>query len=130
MSKAGRPKEVKSEARERLTAKQIIFAEWLAMPSRAREPRLQQALAAQLSVSEQTICRWKRIPEVVAVRNEIANAAGVDLVPEAIQALREELKKGGQYTIKAAESILDRYGEVAKGSQIATTLRELIERFK
>jgi len=100
------------------------------MPSRAREPRLQQALAAQLSVSEQTICRWKRIPEVVAVRNEIANAAGVDLVPEAIQALREELKKGGQYTIKAAESILDRYGEVAKGSQIATTLRELIERFK
>ena len=46
----------------RWSADQIKFQVWLATPSAQRSPRQQQELAAELGVSEVTLCRWKHLP--------------------------------------------------------------------
>jgi len=40
----------------------LKFQAWLALPPSVREPRSQQALAAQLEVHEVTLVNWKKLP--------------------------------------------------------------------
>lgn len=44
------------------TPDQLKFQAWLAVPPALREPRSQQALAAQLEVHEVTLVNWKKLP--------------------------------------------------------------------
>lgn len=44
------------------TPDQLKFQAWLALPSAARNPKTQQALAKALGVHETTLPDWKRMP--------------------------------------------------------------------
>lgn len=44
------------------TADQLHLQAWLALPKKARQPKTQRALAAQLEVREETLSRWKDLP--------------------------------------------------------------------
>lgn len=119
-----------SEARKILSPEQINFAEWLALPSFERIPKKQQELAAQLHVTEQTLCNWKKLPEIWQVRDEAMDSIGKELVPEAIGTLKNMMQKGNtQQAFQAAKEILDRYAEPIKHLHVITSLKDLWEAY-
>jgi len=119
-----------AEARARLSAGQIIFAEWLTVPSSERSPKTQKELAIQLGVSEQTLCEWKKIPELREVMDDIFGTLGRELIPDAIKVLKDLLKDAkSKGALDAAKTILDRWGEVAKHGHIIATLKDMYKEY-
>jgi len=123
--RVGRPKSIASEARKKLKPEQIAFAEWLAIPKDERVPKLQKEFAEQIGVADITVKLWKHIPEIWMVRDEVMDAAGRELVPEALAALKRVLKSDSSQAIKAASDILSRYAEPVRKSPIIATLKNL-----
>ena len=126
----GRPKSTDSEARRKLKPEQVAFAEWLATPKDERVPKLQKEFAEQIGVADITVKLWKRIPEIWMVRDEVMDAAGRELVPEALGTLKRILKSDSQQAIKAASDILSRYAEPVRKSPIIVTLKDLWNAYK
>jgi hypothetical protein len=54
---------VQNPNKSKLSANQIKFAKWLALPSAKRKPRTQLELAEVLKVNPTTLPVWKTIPE-------------------------------------------------------------------
>jgi hypothetical protein len=109
-----------------LNHQQQVFAEWLSQPSFERHPKTQVELAQLLGVSEATLCNWKKIPEVLEYRNSILAGSGKDLVPEAVGALKGMLRSNSnQVVLKAAQEILDRWGESSGQSLVITSLKDV-----
>lgn len=73
---------------------QLAFQAWLALPSAARNPRSQRALAAMLEIREMTLSEWKRLPGFHDAVYDLAmqHLAG-DLVP-VLHAMVAEAKQG------------------------------------
>jgi hypothetical protein len=79
--------QVQNTRNSKLSANQIKFAKWLALPSAKRKPKTQIELAAVLKVNEATLSVWKTIPEFRArVDEEIARWAD-DEDAEVIEAM-------------------------------------------
>lgn len=81
-------------------SKQQTFQRWLALPVYQRQPKLQQQLATQLTVSEELLSRWKQRPgfwdEVVKYERELVR----DLIPDAILGLQIQIERGNYQAIK------------------------------
>lgn len=76
------------------SADQLAFQAWLALPSGARNPRSQRALALQLEVDEGTLSDWKRLPAWAdAVYALAMSHLTADLVP-VLQAQVKQAKDG------------------------------------
>jgi hypothetical protein len=68
--------QVQNTIKSKLSANQIKFAKWLALPSAKRKPKTQVELADSLKVNVATLSVWKTIPEFRAkVDEEIARWA-------------------------------------------------------
>lgn len=76
------------------TPDQLKLQAWLALPTSARTPRSQHALAALLEVHETTLSDWKRLPGFGDAVYDLAHARLVeDLVP-VLHAQVGQAKKG------------------------------------
>jgi hypothetical protein len=68
--------QVQNPIKSKLSANQIKFAKWLALPSAKRKPKTQAELSDTLKVNCATLSVWKTIPEFRArVDEEIARWA-------------------------------------------------------
>jgi hypothetical protein len=68
--------QVQNPTKSKLSANQIKFAKWLALPSAKRKPKTQAELSDTLKVNCATLSVWKTIPEFRArVDEEIARWA-------------------------------------------------------
>lgn len=64
--KGGRPsKKSLADAQRQLNDDQLKLAVWLSFPEDQRRPRTQKDFAATLGVTEMTVIRWKKIPDVI-----------------------------------------------------------------
>ena len=116
--------------RGRLTVEQVRFAEWLSLPSTGRHPSTQRELSKEIGISEQSLCEWKKIPEIRDIMDDALGAQGREAVPEAIGVLRQGLKSNNQkIALDSAKTILDRWGEVAKRGSIIASIKDMYERF-
>ena len=62
----GRPSKRSLQAAQKtLNDNQLRLAVWLSMPSNLRVPKTQKELAAEFGVTETTVYRWSKIPDVV-----------------------------------------------------------------
>ena len=119
-----------SKARQGLTPEQLVFAEWLALPSTDRIPRQQQDLAIQLKVAESTLCQWKKIPELWQVRDEILGTKGREMVAEAIAVQRSLLHSPNtRVAADIAKQIIDMHYEPLKHKDILTTIKDLWDKY-
>lgn len=115
-----------AEARARLSAEQIIFAEWLALPYSERSPKTQKELAKQLGFNEHTLGEWKQIPELWHVRDSLINSIGKELVSEAMSVLRKALTSDNKkLATEVARDILDRWAEPTKHANLILTVKDL-----
>ena len=122
--------EVISKARRNLSRDQIIFAEWLALPTFERSPKTQQDLAKELHISEQSICQWKRIPELWEVRDELIGTKGKELVVDAIAVLGKLLKgDNNKLAAEAAKDILDRWAAPRKHAHIIANIKDMYNNY-
>ena len=63
---SGRPsKKSLADAQRQLNDDQLKLAVWLSFPEDQRRPRTAKDFAATLGVTETTIVRWKKIPDVI-----------------------------------------------------------------
>jgi len=119
-----------SRARSRLSADQIAFAEWLALPFMERQPKHQKDLAAQLGISEKTLTEWKKIPEIWEVRDSVISTKGKELVSEAMAVMEKVLKSPNlKLASEAARDILDRWAEPTKHAHIVATIKDMYDRY-
>jgi hypothetical protein len=113
-----------------LTQNQQFYAEWLSKPSFERDPRTQKALAEMMGVTEATLCNWKKLPEVMEHRSTVLSGSGQDLVPEAVGVLKGMLRSNSNQTmLKAAQEVLNRYGESSKSSLVITSLKDVWDKY-
>jgi hypothetical protein len=74
--------------------KQRRFQEWLALSSFDRVPLSQQALAAELHVREETLCRWKKFPGFMAEVHKLITASLGDVYHDVMHSFKQEATKG------------------------------------
>ena len=129
---AERNKERIVKSRGRLTPQQLVFAEWLAVPTTERQPRSQKELAKQLGVSQQSLCQWKEIPELWDVRDSLVTSAAKDLIPEAIKVLKDRIAdpEHKKLALDAAKDILDRWSEPKRHAHIIASIKDMYESYK
>lgn len=114
---------IKSETRiqRALTPEQILFAQWLSLPSQQRSPHLQQEFAELLGVSEQTLCTWKKDVRIIELKREFIDAEGDELVPDAIATLKRQLNSDNERVAnQAARDILDRWGQMRRSGKVTS----------
>jgi hypothetical protein len=70
------------------------FQAWLALPSAARQPRSQRALAAELELHEITLSEWKRLPGFGAAVCALAFDVVKHELPAVLHAQVREAKAG------------------------------------
>jgi len=126
-----RNKERLAKSRGRLTADQLAFAEWLAIPKMERQPKTQKELAAKMGVSEQILCYWKDIPELWDVRDSLITSQAKELIPEAIKVLADRIKdpEHKKLALEAAKDILDRWSEPKRHAHIIATIQDMYENY-
>ena len=115
----------------RLKPEQVLFAEWLALPIKMRNPLTQTALAEQLGVTTATLINWKKIPELWEYRDSLLRQYGKDLVPEALRKIEELLtSQNSKVALDAARDILSRWAEPIRHAHIISTLKDLYQLHK
>ncbi len=79
-----------------LTPNQERFAAWLATPQVDRKPRRFEDLAAELGVSQPTLYRWRKNPDVKARASEIVDEAvgGPERVRQILDVIVEQALAG------------------------------------
>lgn len=73
---------------------QLAFQAWLALPSAARSPKTQQALAKDLGHDPATLSDWKRLPGWHEAVYDMAHAAVTGELVPVLHAQVREAKKG------------------------------------
>lgn len=126
---AERNKERIKKSKSHLTTNQIIFAEWLALPTIERQPPTQKELAVQLGVSEQSLCYWKEVPELWDVVASLFTSKAKELIPEAIKVLEDRIKDPDhkKLALEAAKDILDRWSEPKRHAHIIGNIKDMYE---
>jgi len=90
------------EKLEPFTRNQREFIRWLAVSKYDRIPPTQRALAEKLGLNENTLTRWKKIPELMEAAVGVARHGMRDRLPEIYAALTREAEKGSYQHIKLA----------------------------
>lgn len=118
-------------ARQELSATQIAFAEWLALPTSARIPKTQQEWAKQNSIWEGGLSEWKKIPELWEVRDSFLTTNAKEAVPEAIAVIIKQMQsENSKVALEAAKDILDRWAEPRKHALVIASLRDIYDRYQ
>jgi hypothetical protein len=90
------------------TPDQLKFQAWLALPSGARSPRSQQALAKTLGVSEETLCRWKR---TVGWHEAVYALAMSDVLGELVPVLHAQIREAKKGSLAHAQWVFEVAGK-------------------
>jgi hypothetical protein len=118
------------QARSVLSAEQIAFAEWLALPPSKRVPLYQKDFAKEIGVTEQSLCGWKDIPEIWIVRDEVMGNQAKELVAKAQGILDKAMDSHNEkIKLEAAKDVMDRFGESRKHGTIIADLRDLYKQY-
>lgn len=106
----GRPsKKSLADAQRQLDDDQMRLAVWLSIPEKARKPATKKELAKTLRVSEMTLHRWCKDPNVVmAARWLTLNSAGdVGRVTDILDFYYETAMNADEYTGRRLEAARD-----------------------
>lgn len=76
------------------TAKQQLFMEWLALPSRERVPLTEKMLADELGVTDRTLRNWQKLPGFQEDLHDLIRANLGDALSEVTGSFKDEAKKG------------------------------------
>jgi hypothetical protein len=118
------------QARSVLSAQQIAFAEYLALPPSKRKPLYQKDFAKEIGVTEQSLCGWKNIPELWIVRDEVMGNQARELVAKAQGILDKAMdSRNEKIKLEAAKDVMDRFGESRKHGTIIADLRDLYKQY-
>jgi delta 1-pyrroline-5-carboxylate dehydrogenase len=98
----------------RLSAKKLAFVEWSARTRYERDEPTQEAFAKKIGVTDRTLRRWKKLPEIQTAILERASELLKEDLPEIKGALRREAMKGSFQHIKLAFEITGEYTELQK----------------
>lgn len=115
---------------ENLTANQLKFLGWLALPKAERQPRTQGLFADEIGVNETTLGRWKRDYGLDRRAADLAKEQLINHVPDFYEALRKKAKKGSLGHLKMAFEMVEHYTEevnVNVNHQRQEVIRELSE---
>jgi glutamyl/glutaminyl-tRNA synthetase len=103
------------------------FAEWLALPKALRRqkaeedafyPQTQKEFAEYHSITEQTLCNWKKDKRVQRLKTKFQKEYAGDSMPEVIQTLKQRAVEGDTQSIKLYMQYL---GELTEKTQITMT---------
>ena len=118
----GRP----TQAMQGLSPVQLLFAQWLATSAFSRQPKTQKDLAEQIGVSEGTLADWKALPELWQAVDDYLGDKGRELVPEALDILKELIASPHKaLALKAAVDVLDRWSAPKKHAGVIACIRDL-----
>lgn len=112
----GRPSKRSLQAAQKsLNDNQLRFAVWLSMPEKLRRPETRRELAAELGVTEMTLYRWSKSPDVVMATRwlQLQNAGDVGRVSNVLDFLYEttqDLDAGLRHRLDAAKQWLQAVG--------------------
>jgi len=84
------------------TTNQIRLQEWLATPRFERIPPKQEMLANDLSVSDKTLTRWKRLPGFMDEVRAISRGYLKNDLPEIYGAISREAQRGNYQMARLA----------------------------
>jgi len=93
------------------TKNKEIFAEWLAMPRKMREPGTQKGLAAVLDVGPVTLSRWKNDVEFQELVYQRARSHLMAELPDVMHMIMEKAKGGDFRFAKMVLELTGRYSE-------------------
>ena len=102
---------------------------WLALPKSERVPKTQKALAAEIGIYEDTICRWKRLPGWGDAVNALALAYVKDDIPDVLAVIRREAKRANLPYVNMVLSMAGLSGQVeaaGKGPTTGVVIHEVI----
>lgn len=110
-----------------LTTDQILYAEWLALPTMERSPRSKDAFAATIGVSPPTLYNWEKLPELWDHRDSILRQYGKDLVPLAMRVIKQSLQQteNRKVALDAARDVLSRFADPARTAKLIVTLQDM-----
>lgn len=93
------------------TAAQYEYAWWLAMPTRARQPRTKEQLAAKMGMSRNTFTKWDKKPGFSdLIREQAMKMVGRDW-PQVLHSMIREARAGNVEAAKFVGRILGLYSE-------------------
>ena len=88
-----------------------VYAAWLAVPKRLREPRTQKELAVLLNVQPETLSRWKKDPVLQERVFEMARNRLEVQLPDVLQVIAEQAKKGNIHFVKLMLELTHKHSE-------------------
>ena len=88
-----------------------IFAEWLAMPKKMREPKTQKELAAELDVGSVTLSRWKNDVDFQELVHQRTLSHLMAELPEVMHVIIDKAKEGDFRFAKMVLELTGRYSE-------------------
>ena len=121
--------ELTPQVKYKITDNQVALAQWMALPDGLRVPSTQTELAEIMGVHPSRLTHWKHDEGLTKYLKELLHDAGLNLVPLAIQTLRENLKSpDSRVRQQAAKDILDRWGET-KESNTVNNIKDLWDKY-
>ena len=100
-----------SSERKDWTPNQLAFIEWLATPTKLRNPQDQRAFAGYIGVREETLSRWKKLSGLTEEAGKLARASVKDELADVYGALLGQAKAGSFQHIKLALEVAEHYVE-------------------
>lgn len=97
------------------SANHLKFIEWLALPSKQRNPKTQTLLAKEMGVDRATLSDWKRLPGLMEEVAAISRAMLKDSLSDVYGALA---KKAADGDVSAMKLFLEMAGEYIAKSEI------------
>ena len=92
-----------------MSKNQELFAEWLAVPKKKREPKTQKELAAKLNICSDTLSRWKKDLGLRTLVYDMARTRLEAELPDIMQVIIDKAKEGHFHFAKLALELTDRY---------------------
>ena len=88
-----------------------VFAAWLAVPKKLREPRTQKELAVVLNVQPETLSRWKKDPVLQERVFEMARSRLEVALPDVLEVIADKAKKGNIHFVKLMLELTHKHSE-------------------
>lgn len=94
---------------KRLIHERREFIKWLISPDEERDTNTQKAFAKKWGLAEETVCRWRHDPEVVAEVNRLVDEHFADDYATMANALKREAAHGSYNHLRMYFEMLGKY---------------------
>ena len=94
-----------------MSKRKQVFAEWLAVPKKMREPRTQKELATVLNVQPETLSKWKKDQGLQELVFEMARTRLEVELPDIMQVIVDKAKEGQIQFVKLVLELTNKHSE-------------------